>query len=93
MEKGTKHYVESLNHDPNWLKKITIEIDEFLIYLEYINFFMEIYMQWMKDEGSNSPSQTLIIPRLPRLRKLTLSQFQLYIEARTMTHFFVCRNC
>ena len=24
MEKETKHYVESLNHDPNWLKTITI---------------------------------------------------------------------
>ena len=26
MEKETKNYVEYLNHDPNWLKKITIEI-------------------------------------------------------------------
>ena len=24
MEKETKHYVEYLNHDPNWLKTITI---------------------------------------------------------------------
>ena len=24
MGKYTKHYVESLNHDPNWLKTITI---------------------------------------------------------------------
>ena len=24
MEKETKHYVESLNHDINWLKKISI---------------------------------------------------------------------
>ena len=31
MEKETKHYVESLNHDTNWLKMITIEIDKFLI--------------------------------------------------------------
>ena len=40
MEKETKHYVEYLNHDPNKLKKITIEIDKFLIDPEYINFFM-----------------------------------------------------
>ena len=26
MEKETKNYVEYINHDPNWLKKITIEI-------------------------------------------------------------------
>ena len=31
MEKETKHYVEYLNHDPNWLKTMTIEIDKFLI--------------------------------------------------------------
>ena len=31
MEKETKHYVESINHNPNWLKKISIKIDKFLI--------------------------------------------------------------
>ena len=31
MEKDTKHYVESINCDPNWLKTITIKIDKFLI--------------------------------------------------------------
>ena len=31
MEKETKHYVESINRYPNWLKKITIDIDKFLI--------------------------------------------------------------
>ena len=46
MEKENKHYMESLNHDPNWLDMITIEIDKFLIDREYVNFFMQIYMQW-----------------------------------------------
>ena len=32
MEKETKNYMEYLNHDTNWLKMITIEIDKFLIY-------------------------------------------------------------
>ena len=31
MEKETKHYMEFINHDPNWLKTIIIEIDKFLI--------------------------------------------------------------
>ena len=44
MEKKTKHYVESLNHDTNWLNKITIEIDKFLIDREYIEFFMKMYL-------------------------------------------------
>ena len=61
MEKETKHYVESLNHDPNWLKMVTIEIDKLLINREYINFFMQIYIQCIKDRRSNSSSQTLII--------------------------------
>ena len=54
---------------------------------------MQMYMQWSKDSGYTSSSQTLIIPRLPRFEKLALSQFQLYIEAQTITQFFVCRNC
>ena len=43
MEKETKHYMEYLNHYPNWLKKITLGIDKSLIYCEYIDFFMQIY--------------------------------------------------
>ena len=45
MEKETKHYVESLNQDPNWLETITIEIDNSLINREYIQFFIIMYMQ------------------------------------------------
>ena len=40
MENETKHYVESLNHNTNWLKTITTEIDKFLIDRGYIDFFM-----------------------------------------------------
>ena len=85
MEKDTKHYVESLIHDPNWLKKITIYIYKFVIDIEYINFFMQMYMQQNKDDGSTSFFRTLIISRLPRFEKLAQSQFQLYIEAQTLT--------
>ena len=56
MEKETKYYVESLNHDPNWLQTTHIEIDKLLIDCEYINFFMKIYMQWIKDDGFTSSS-------------------------------------
>ena len=45
MENETKHYVESLNHDPKWLNTITIEIDKFLINCEYIDLFMQMYLQ------------------------------------------------
>ena len=59
MEKETKHYVESLNHNTNWLNKITIEIDKFLINSEYIHFFMKIYIQWSKYNGSTSSFRNL----------------------------------
>ena len=77
MKKETKHYVEYLNHYPNWLKKITIEIDKFLIDSEYIDFFILMYMQWSKDGGSTSSFLKFIIPHLPHFEKLALSQFNL----------------
>ena len=93
MEKETKHYVEYLNHNPKWLKMITIEIDKFLINSEYINFFIIMYMRCSKDDGSFSSSQTLIIKRLPHFEKLGLSQFKVYIETETMSYYFVWCNC
>ena len=38
MGKETKHYMESLKNDLNWLNKISIKIDKFLINREYIDF-------------------------------------------------------
>ena len=72
--------MESLNHDSNWLKTIIIEIDKFLTNSEYINFFMKMYIQWIKDNGYTSSSRTLSILCPTRIEKLALSQFQLYIE-------------
>ena len=54
---------------------------------------MHIYIQWGKDNVSTLSSQILSILRLPRFEKLYLSQFQLYIEAQTVTQYFLCRNC
>ena len=90
MKNDTKHYVEYLNHDPNWLMTITLEFDKFLINQGYIEFFLQMYIQWRKVDGYDSSSQTLIIPRLPSFEKLALSQFQLYIKTQTMTECFVC---
>ena len=73
--------MESLNHDPKWLKTITIEIYKFLINHEYINLFIIMYIQWSKDDGSTSSSRTLIIPLLPHFEKLVLSKLQLYIKS------------
>ena len=75
-EKEDKHYVEYLNHNQNWLRKITIEIDKFLIDREYIDLFMQIYFQWSKGNSSTSYFQKLIIPRLHRFEKMAFSQIQ-----------------
>ena len=32
MENEIKHYVESLNHDPQWVRIITIDINKLLVY-------------------------------------------------------------
>ena len=49
MKKETKNHLEYFNHNPNWLKTIIIEIEKFLINCEYINFFLQMFMQCIKD--------------------------------------------
>ena len=61
MENETKQYVEYINNNHNWLKKIIIEFYQFLIDHEHINFLMQMYMKWSKDDGSFSSSYILSI--------------------------------
>ena len=68
-------------------------INKLLVDREYIQFFMQIYMQWSKDNGYTFSNHELIIECLPHFEKLALSQFKLYIEVETMTHCYVCNNC
>ena len=49
-------------------------------------------MQRNKDYCSTSYLRTFLVPLLPRLEKLALSQFQLHIETKTTTHCFVFCN-
>ena len=93
MENYIIHYVESLNHDPQWVRRIMNDINKFLIDSEYIDFFMKIYMQWIKGNGYTSSDQKLIIECLPHFEKLALSQFKVYIEVEKMTQCYVCHNC
>ena len=53
MENEIRHYVESLNHNPQWVRRITNDINKLPVDREYIDFFMQIYMQWSKDNGLN----------------------------------------
>ena len=54
MENEIRHYVESLNHDPQWVRRITNDINKLLVDREYIDFFMQIFIQWIKDNGYTS---------------------------------------
>ena len=44
MENEIRHYVEYINHDPQWVRIITNDINKLLVDREYIDFFMQIYM-------------------------------------------------
>ena len=57
MGNDIRHYVESLNQDPQWVRRITNDINKLPVDREYIDFFMQIYMQWIKDNGYTSSNQ------------------------------------
>ena len=40
MEYDTRQYIDSLNHDPIWVGRITNDINKLLVNREYIDFFM-----------------------------------------------------
>ena len=84
IENEITHYIDSLNHDHQWVGRITNDINKLLVKREYIDFFMQIYMQWSSDNS---------IECLPHFEKLSLSQFKVYIEVENITHCYVCDNC
>ena len=93
MENEIRDYVESLNHNHHWVRRITCDINKVLVDREYIYLFMQIYMQWSKDNGYTSSNQKLIIECLPHFERLVLSQFKVCIEVETITHCYECHNC
>ena len=45
MEYDIRKYIDYLKHDPFWVGRITNDINKLLVNHEYIDFFMQIYMQ------------------------------------------------
>ena len=43
MGNEIRHYIDYLNHDPYWVRRITNDINKLLVDREYIDFFMQIY--------------------------------------------------
>ena len=73
MENEIGNYFESINLDPQWVRRITNDINKLLVDREYIDFFMQIYMQWSKNNGYTSSNQNIIIESLPYFDTLSLS--------------------
>ena len=71
MEYEIRQYIDSLKHDRFWVGRITNDINKLLINREYIDFFIQIYIQWSSDNS---------IERLPHFEKRDLSQFKVYFE-------------
>ena len=71
MEYEIRQYIDSLKHDPFWVGIITNDINKLLVNREYIELFIQIYIQWSSDNS---------IECLPHFEKMALSLFKVYIE-------------
>ena len=65
-------YIDSLQHNPYWVGRIKNDINKLPVNREYIDFFIQIYIQWSSDNS---------IECLLHFEKMALSQFKVYIEA------------
>ena len=72
MAYDIRQYIDYLKHNPFWVGRINNDINKLLVNCEYINFFIQIYIQWSSDNS---------IECLPHFEKIALSQFKVYIEA------------
>ena len=72
MAYDTRQYIDSLKHDPSWVGRIKNDINKLLVNREYIDFLIQIYIQWSSDN---------IIECLSHFDKMALSQFKVYVEA------------
>ena len=51
MEYDIRLYIDSLKHNTFGVGRITNDINKLLVNREYIDFFMQIYMQWISDNS------------------------------------------
>ena len=83
MKYDIRQYIDSLKHDPLWVGRITNDINKLLVNREYIDFFIQIYIQWSSDNS---------IECLPYYEKMALSQFKVYIEAEKRLNILCAIN-
>ena len=63
MAYDSRKYIDSLKHDPFGVGRINNEINQLLVNREYIDFFIQIYIQWRSDKS---------IECLPHFEKMAL---------------------
>ena len=71
MTYDIRQYIDSLKQYPFRVGRIKNDINKLLVNHEYIDFFIQIYIQWSSDKS---------IECLPHFEKMALSQFKVYIE-------------
>ena len=64
MEYEIRQYIDSLDHNPIWVRGITNDINKLLVNREYIDLLIQIYMQWSSENS---------IECLPHFDKIALS--------------------
>ena len=72
MEYDIRQYIDSLKHNLFWVGIINNDINKLHVNREYIDFFIQIYIQWSSDNS---------IECLPHFEKMAFSKFKVYIEA------------
>ena len=92
-KKNIQKYIKVLSHNSKWLSSVCEDINRLLMERDYIKFFIDMYMQWVGDDGSLSVSHKLDIQRLPRFESFAFSQFQVYLDSENSKQHFHCRNC
>ena len=51
MAYDIRQYIDSLKQDPSWVGIIKNDINKLLVNREYIDFFIQIYIQWISDNS------------------------------------------
>ena len=51
MAYDIRQYIDSLKHNPSWVGRINNSINKLLVNRKYIEFFIQIYIQWSSDNS------------------------------------------
>ena len=88
-----RHYIEYLNHNPQWVRKIRNDVNKLLVDREYIDFFMQICMQWSSHNNYISSNQKNNLWMSATFLETVFVTIQGIYWSWKMTNCYVCDNC